>query len=372
MLEEGLLVRLGRLLAAWRDCAALRVVAELGVCGELAVSASYIAPAAVRNRDRSLALFGGVGVGLSVLACFAFWIATGWPDGMNAPIWAAVVGSFAAGEDDPAPAVRALLVPAGILILVVAFYYFIALPRITNTEVLIACLAPTFMLFSYLLVQPRTARLGEALGSGTSTWLALQSSYDASFPAYLNSSIALLIGVIATGLVFGLLGSLGSERIVRRLIRHNWITLARVAERGQFEDPSPLAGVLLHRLALLAKRFTLMPLDVLAEVTKLREMQAGQNVIDLWHVSWELQRQTSVAVQDMLASLAAACRAHETGPLPKGLLTALDKATATVFSEPAGIARNKALISLTGLRWALFPAAPAYEPQGNAEQRVAA
>ncbi len=315
---------------------------------------------------------GGVGVGLSVLVCCAFWIATGWPDGVNAPIWAAVVGSFAAGEDEAAPTVRMLACPASILVLVAGFYYFIALPRITNTELLIASLAPTFMLFSYLLLRPKTALLGEALGSGTATWLALQSSYDASFPTYVNSSLALLTGVIATGLVFSIMGTLGTERIVKRLIRLNWRTVARAAGRGRFEDPSLLAGIVLHRLAMLAKRLPLIPLDMLGQITKMRAMQAGQNAIDLWHVSWELQREASAAVQDMLGNLAEVCRTHETGPLPQGLLTALDKATAAVWSEPAGIARNKALISLTGLRWALFPAAPAYEPSRDAERRVAA
>ena len=43
---------------------------------------------------------------LSVLACCAFWIATGWADGASAALFAAVVGSFLAGLDDPLPAFR--------------------------------------------------------------------------------------------------------------------------------------------------------------------------------------------------------------------------------------------------------------------------
>ena len=52
---------------------------------------------AVPHRDHGLALCGRVGVALSVLACCAFWIVTGWTDGASAALFAALVGTFLAG-----------------------------------------------------------------------------------------------------------------------------------------------------------------------------------------------------------------------------------------------------------------------------------
>jgi len=43
---------------------------------------------AVPHRDHGLALLSAASVALSVLACCGFWIATGWPDGVTAPLFA--------------------------------------------------------------------------------------------------------------------------------------------------------------------------------------------------------------------------------------------------------------------------------------------
>ena len=81
---------------------------------------------------------------LSVLACCAFWIATGWADGVSAPLFAAVVGSLLAGVDDPLPTFRNFYGLFLIVIAVHGIYLFGVLPRITAFEMLIAALDADF------------------------------------------------------------------------------------------------------------------------------------------------------------------------------------------------------------------------------------
>ena len=118
---------------------------------------------AVPHRDHGSALLAAASVALAVLACCAFPIATGWPDGVAAPLFAAVVGSLLAGVDDPLPTFRNFY---GIFLIVIAvhgIYLFGVLPRITAFEMLIAALMPAFVLFGWMAARPATARVGSML-----------------------------------------------------------------------------------------------------------------------------------------------------------------------------------------------------------------
>ena len=68
----------------------------------------------------------------------------------------------------------------------------------------------------------------------------------------------------------------------------------------------------------------------------------------------------------MLNSLAVAARNHAGGAMPNELLVKIDTALARAVQEPAGKAREDALIGITGIRRGLFPHAAAYGPS---EQR---
>ena len=99
---------------------------------------------------------------------------------------------------------------------VVAAYLFAVLPSISNIEMLIAVLAPSFILFGILLARPATALIGMALGIITATLLALQSTYSADFAALINSSVSLVIGMATAAVGIKLMRSVGAEWSARR------------------------------------------------------------------------------------------------------------------------------------------------------------
>ena len=112
------------------------------------------------------------------------------------------------------------------------------MPRITTIEVLIAALMPTFVLFGYLATRPATARVGTSSAIMVSAVLYLQPFYSASLNSFVNSSIALLLGVAVTGIISGVARSLASEQAAHRLIKSNWRTLAAVAgSKGFAQGP---------------------------------------------------------------------------------------------------------------------------------------
>ena len=274
----GLVVRLRNLVDVMQDC---RLLCE-AIAGDRNPDSIRLAftpdasTAAVMHRDHGPALLTAASVALSVLACSGFSIATGWADGVSAPLFAAVLGSLLAGVDDPLPTFRNLY---GLLLVVIArdgIYLFGVLPRVTTLEMLIAALMPTFVLFGWMAARPATARVGSMLAiSHLRATGADRRPTSADFPSYANSSVALMLGVALTGVICGIVRLLGAGWIASRLLRSNWTTLAAVAERKSHQDRVAIAGLMQHRLALLAARIAVVPAEARSDAANLRQLRAA-------------------------------------------------------------------------------------------------
>jgi uncharacterized membrane protein YccC len=325
---------------------------------------------AVPHRDHGLALWAAAATALSVLACCAFWILTGWADGASAALFAAVAGSFLAGLDDPRPAFRTFGVVVLVVIAISGIYTFGILPRVTTIELLIAALAPAFLLFGWMAARPATARAGSWFAIFTSAQLALQSSYEGSFASFANASAALFIGVALTAVTCGVARGLGTEWIASRLLRSNWKTLAAVAERKSPGDRVAIASLMQHRLALLAARISVVAAEAKRDAANLRQLRTALSIIHLRQTS--LSRRAMADIDGLLGRLATTFQAGVTGRLPEELVGRLDDTIESTLREPASEDRNAALLGLTGIRAGLFPDAAPYQPHQHEQRRIAA
>ncbi|MDB5609160.1 MAG: hypothetical protein JWP25_6060 [Bradyrhizobium sp.] len=228
IMAASLLIRLRELVDLSHDCRALRRAIAAGddASGVELAFRPEAGAALVRHRDHGMALWSAAGAMLAILICCGYWIATGWADGASAPMMAAVACSFFAAQDDPAPGIRGFTWWSIVSMAVVAVYLFAVLPRLSNVEMLIAMLAPSFLVFGVLIARPATAFIGMALAANTASLLALQSTYSADFAAFANSGLSFVIGTAAAVIVTRLTRSVGAEWSARRLMITNWITLA--------------------------------------------------------------------------------------------------------------------------------------------------
>jgi len=361
ILVASLLIRLRELVDLSQDCKALRLAIAAGHDAshvELAFRPEAGA-ARVRHRDHGMAVWSGVGAIIAILICCGFWIGAGWPDGATAPMMAAAACSLLAAQDDPAPGIRDFAGWSIVSIIIVAVYLFAVLPMVSNVEILIVALAPSFLVFGALLARPATAFAGLALAIITTTLLALQSTYSADFAAFANSGLSIVFGLATAAVMTRLTRSVGSEWIARRLIRTNWMTLASAAERRGRGDRAAFAGVMLNRLGLLAPRLAAIPDSDLRDVDILGELRVGLNIVDLRRARHGLAPRTLLAMDEMLDRLAVAFRSHAGGPMPPELLTHIDLALTEAMTESRDNVREDALIGLVGIRRGLFPDAPA-------------
>lgn len=318
--------------------------------------------APVRDADKGMALWSAVGVFVTILLCCAFWIATGWTDGATAPTMAAVGCSFFANTDDPSVGLRGFAKWTLVALVVIGIYLFGILPAITNPEMLVLALSPTFLLYGYLIASPATFFIGMLLAANTATLMALQQTYNADFATYANSSIAFFVGTEMSVVSIRLIRSVGSEWSVRRLMRRGWIAIAEAAEQRGNRDRAAFAGLMLNRIGLLAPRLAALKDSDLRNVDNLRELRVGLNIVDLRRARHHLSRSTLQAIDGMLDQLAMCFRKYSGGAMPDELLAKVDHALAAAMGE-RGSARADALIGLVGIRRGLFPEAPAYQPE---------
>ncbi|MET4258624.1 putative membrane protein YccC [Bradyrhizobium sp. S3.12.5] len=364
----SLLSRLRDLVDLSRDCREL----TKAIAGNRNVSTLDLAfhseagAAPVRHRDRGLALWSAAGAAVAILICCAFWIGTGWPDGASAPMMAAVACSFFAAQDEPARFIRSFGLWSLVAIVVVAIYLFALVPAISHIEVLVVALAPTFLLYGFLIARPATAGTGMALAANTATLLALQSTYIADFASYANSAVAFFVGVLIAELVTRIARGVGAEWIANRLVLSSWITIAVAAERRGKRDRAEFAGLMLHRLGLLVQRIAFLSESDRRDADSLVQLRIGINIIDLRRARYGLAASTITVIDDMLDQLAIACRSYAGGGMPRELLTSVDLALAQAVKDPNDSAREDALIGLVGIRRGLFPDAPAYRPRADA------
>jgi uncharacterized membrane protein YccC len=374
IMAVGLVIQLRNLVDIMQDCHALRLAIADGRDPEQVAFAFTLDASgyAVAHRDRGVALWSAAATTLSMLACLAFWIGTGWTDGATAALFAAILGTLLAGTDEPLPTFRKLYKLVVVVVGLNGIYMFGILPRVTTIEMLIVALMPAFVLFGWMAARPATARIGSLLANFASVQLALQPSYAADFASFANSSIALMLGVALTGVICGVVRFLGTGWIARRLLLSNRATLAAVAARESWQDRVAVASLMQHRLALLAQRIAVVPADARSDAANLRLLRTALSLIDVRQASFGLSRPARAAIEALLARLASILATQTVDGLPDELLGQLDSTIPFALQEPESAARDQALIALAGIRSGLFPQAPAYEPMPPKPQEIAA
>jgi uncharacterized membrane protein YccC len=371
ILVTSLLIRLQELVDLLQDCRILSpAIAQGQDPARVRLRFDPEAGAAVtRHRDHALALWSAAGAVAAILLCCAFWIGTGWPDGASAPMMAAVASSIFAAQDDPIVSIKRFGLWSVVAMVVVAVYLFALLPPISDIEMVIVVLAPTFLLFGYLIANPTTRSIGSPLAVNSSTLLALQSTYAADFAAFANSAVAFVIGIVVAIVVTRTARAVGSEWIARRLLRTGWVSLAVAAERRGKRDRATFVGAMLSRLALLVQRLAAIPEIDRRDVDNLSQLRVGLNIIDLRRARHHLSSNTLQAIDGMLDRLATAFRSRADAPLPETLLTDIDSALAAAVDDPDTLAKEDALIGLVGIRRGLFPESSPYQSQASVPRK---
>ncbi|MET1026905.1 MAG: FUSC family protein [Dongiaceae bacterium] len=242
LLFGTLIARLGDALRLRDECRELlRHVAEghrtSRAAAELALS-----------RDHFMAMWGGLGAGLSILLCNTFWVLTAWPAGAGMVVEVGVVCAFFAGADDPARAATKFLNGTTIGVAAAIIYALVFLPAVHDVPILLLTLAIFYIPFGLVLAQPTGAAIGLPIILGFTTSLDIQNNYTLDLADLLNSSVALIGGVAAATLLLQLFRSFGGTWATRRLIAATRRDLVRVALQDHGPDHDRFESQMFDRL----------------------------------------------------------------------------------------------------------------------------
>jgi uncharacterized membrane protein YccC len=372
LLRASLAVRLEELVSIMHHARAIRRHVFNGEAAPAnpAVEHEFVAVAA-ELRDHGLAFLSALAAGLAVLIVCAFWIGTGWASGAGAAVFVAVACSFFAAQDDPAPAIVLMLRNTLIIVVGVALYTFVILPRVETFAELALVLLPAAIIVGVLVSRPATFGTGMVMGAFGSTTLALDNGYAGNFAAYVNNSLSLIFGLIVALLVTRLIRSVGAAWSARRIMCAGWRDIAAAADPNSRQDRAVLTGLMLDRLGLLMPRLAAVsPGADIAAADMLHDLRVGLNAIDLKRHLAALPPLAQRRTLAVLTFVAAYYRGNPLIPPPDSLLAAIDAAICTMSDDAA---RHRGpLMALSGLRSVLFEqAAPPALPgpiQGPIEE----
>ena len=362
-LRIGLAVRLEELVRGWSDCETLRRQIDDGLAG---AAAPLRRTAAFDNRvlhkDTGLALLSSFAAVLAICLCSAFWIATAWPSGSAAAMMAAVFCSFFATMDDPVPAINNFMKFTILSAPVSAVYVLAVLPLVHDFGMLVLACAPVFLLLGAWCGRAATAPAAMAMVFGVAGTLSMHdTTVNVDLPAFLNSTLAQVLGISAAALVTRLVRTVGADWSAQRIRRATWNELGAMAAapRGGTVDEA-YAVRMVDRIALLAPRVAQADPVVRNETVEgaLRDLRSGLDIVALQRARPRLPQ---LGIGRVMLGVARLFRERGTGrerAAPVALLAQLDGALEGALGKDGADGRA-AVTALVGLRRTLFPAAPA-------------
>jgi uncharacterized membrane protein YccC len=357
LLLANALYRLEEWVDLWQDCRTLhRAIRDEQRTPWKAVYRHWRLGRLTPFFDRGLMFYSAMSSVTAIMAASAIWIWTGWADGASAVILAAVSCSFFAAMDDPAPQIYRFFFWTCVAVVLSGLYLFLVLPNLHDFAMLVLAFAIPFIWIGALTVQPKFY-LGTLLTIvNSSTFISIQSQYDADFMSFINGNIA-----GPAGLLFAFCWTLavrpfGTEAAARRLTRFGWEDITRLGKPGTLHEHRRMAVRLLDRLMQVMPRLSQSGQDT---GSALRDVRVALNLLDILAYAPRVDVSAQVLLQQVVGEVAryfAAClEAGERLPAPLPILKTLDRARRALNACLSEDACPHLLLALSGLRLALLP-----------------
>lgn len=216
LLFTGLLERLAnfvRIGDAWHNVTAR--AADLYSSGDTALSKNS---RNARHTDRGLLLLSAVTAFMATFLSSLFWIGSGWADGANAPLMAAITSSFFASIDSPVTPMRLFIKGVVIALLISLFYIAVLIPQANTLQALIICLFPGLFMLGLVLARPSTNLIGLSVAIQLPGFIGLSHHYVPNLIVTLNAGVSTLTGIIIAVALSAIIRNRRPSWIARRAV----------------------------------------------------------------------------------------------------------------------------------------------------------
>jgi uncharacterized membrane protein YccC len=355
-LAANLASHLAEMVGLLQDCD--RLERNIASTGRLRDAGSLHGPRRAKgyvyHRDPWLAGRAALGAIVGILIGCAFWIWTAWPEGGMAVSILGVCCTLFANFDAPVPFVIKYIVGTIYGVVISLIYSFVILPQVTDFGVLVAVLAPAFLLAGSLQARLPTTFMALGITLTIPILSALGPYYTGDFATSLNSVIALFAAVGFGAVSMSLFQTLPVDGAINRLLRLSRRDVGRRA-LGAAPDEARWASLMIDRTALLLPRLRLTGKanpDVLDDT--LNHLRIGHVAGQLRKTIPQIKGEAGVELNELLFVIAA--RFSGRRPSTPADLLDLDKRIETLIEKTAGgVLKNRLQIVdlLIDMRFAL-------------------
>ena len=357
LLFSNAIYRLGEWIDLWQDCRSLQYAIQCESQDSWrAVYRHWRLGRLSPFLDRGLMLYSAASTVTAIIVASVLWILLGWTDGGSAVILAAVACSFFASMDDPAPQIYRFFFWTAMSVVFASLYLFLVLPNLHDFPMLVLAFAVPFICIGTLTVKPQFY-LGMLLTLvNTSSFISIQSAYDADFLSFANSNLAGPVGLLFAFVWTLIARPFGAELAAKRLTRFSWRDIVSLTEPATLSEHRHLGVQMLDRLMQHLPRLAIIGQDT---GIALREVRVALNLLDLLAYTPRVTGVPQTLLHQVVAEVGeyfkACLKAGERLPAPSALLMTLDRTRRALNTECDDVARLHLLHALSGLRLALLP-----------------
>lgn len=170
------------------------------------------------HRDHGVAIRGGISAVLITFIVTGVWIVSGWKAGFMMAQMGAVTACILTALDNPVPVLRIFIwgsIASAVLVFVYAFGIF---PHVTTFWELGLVLLPMFLFAVSMMANQMLMPVGMVLGINTMMGLNLHNAYSMDAVSYLDSSFAMILGVLVSLIVIDVVRAMSPDTSANRIL----------------------------------------------------------------------------------------------------------------------------------------------------------
>lgn len=262
-------------------------------CERLSQAIFHTKPAPVRaedsaakgyvfHRDPLSAARTALGAFVSILSGCLIWIGSAWSDGGTAVSILGVCCTLFSSFDTPAPHIVKYIIGSFWGVLISLIYSFALLPQLSDFPVLVAVLAPVYLLAGSLQARPPTTFMAMGITLTLPILSELNAHYSGNFADAANTAIALFFATGFAVFSMSLLQTVQADAAINRLLKSCQRDIRRIVN-GVFKGDETLwTNLMIDRAALLLPRMSRSkPSSARALVHLMHFLRVGLTVMHL-------------------------------------------------------------------------------------------
>ncbi|MDH1374996.1 FUSC family protein [Acinetobacter junii] len=170
------------------------------------------------HRDHGIAVRGGLSAVLITFIVTGAWILSGWKAGFMMAQMGAITACILTALDNPVPVLRIFIWGSIVSAGLVFIYAFGIFPHITHFWQLALVLFPIFLVAVSMMANQMLMPIGMVLGINTMMGLNLHNKYSMDAVSYLDSSFAMILGVLVSLIVIDLVRAVSPDTSATRIL----------------------------------------------------------------------------------------------------------------------------------------------------------